>query len=325
MEECVLILGNGFDLDLGLKTSYSDFMDSDDFKAIVDNNYFARYLQERRAELGGNWIDIENEIKTYVQYITGRQTKETIEHNKKGLPQFKEDYYGLIEALKTYMSNIDYSNINKNSCAASILKEVINHGYFSILSFNYTDLTVISDQLGLSKSAITNRKNSFVKHIHGSIKDKNIILGVEDNPSIDEKYCYVEKSMNKNYISNNVRETLKDASTILFFGHSLGETDYMYFKDFFSLQSGVNNENFKKKYIRLFTFNDESEDEIMRLLRNMNNQGISYLKDSNNFRVYRTSEDDIDFSEVLKSLNVSRIENLKEESNAKPRGVRRRN
>ena len=63
MEKGVLILGNGFDLDLGLKTSYSDFMDSDDFKAIVDNNYFARYLEEKRSELGGNWIDIENEIR----------------------------------------------------------------------------------------------------------------------------------------------------------------------------------------------------------------------------------------------------------------------
>lgn len=305
MEKCVLILGNGFDLDLGLKTSYSDFMDSDDFKAIVDNNYFARYLQGRRNQLGGNWIDIENEIKVYL-----KEESSPVEAIWNSYPKkmFKKEFNELVDAMQKYFSNIDYSKINTSSCAAKILKAVINNGYFSILSYNYTDLKIIARKLFISKLSHRKmiEKESFVKHIHGCIKDKNIILGVEDNSSIDEKYCFVEKSMNKNYISNNVRETL-DANTILFFGHSFGETDYMYFKDFFSLQSGVNNENIKRKYIRLFTFNDKSEDEIMRLLRNMNNKRISYLRDSNNFRVYRTSEDDIDISEVIEYLSINSI------------------
>jgi len=324
MEKGVLILGNGFDLDLGLKTSYSDFMDSDDFKAIVDNNYFARYLEEKRSELGGNWIDIENEIKIYLKEESSPAEAIWNSYNKK---MFKKEFNELVDAMQEYFSNIDFSNIDENSCAAKILKAVINNGYFSILSYNYTDLKTIARKLFISKLSDRKRieKDSFVKHIHGSIKDKHIILGVEDNSSIDEKYCYVEKSMNKNYISNNVRETLKDASTILFFGHSLGETDYMYFKDFFSLQSGVNNENIKRKYIRLFTFDDKSEDEIMRLLRSMNNQRISYMRDSNNFRVYRTSENDIDISEVIEYLDTNHIENFKKESKAKPRGIRRVN
>lgn len=324
MEKGVLILGNGFDLDLGLKTSYSNFMDSDDFKAIVDNNYFARYLLERRAELGGNWIDIENEIKAYVQYVTGRQTKETIEHNKKGLPQFKEDYYELIEALKTYLSNIDLSNINENSCAAKILKAVINYGYFSILSYNYTDLKIIARKLFISKLSHRKmiEKESFVKHIHGCIKDKNIILGVEDEAEIDKEYCYVVKSMSQYFKSNNVRGTLEDADIILFFGHSLGETDYLYFKEFFSLQSGVNNQKPNRKYVRLFTKDEKSRIEIMLRLREMNNKQTSLLYDLNDFRVYKTTEDDNNIKEVIDSLEASRNENISE---AKPKGLRRIN
>lgn len=323
MEKGVLILGNGFDLDLGLKTSYSNFMDSEDFKAIVYNNYFARYLQDRRERLGGNWIDIENEIKSYV-HVTVPHTIDEVAHNNKELPQFKKDYYELIEALKTYLSNIDLSNINIDSCAAKILKAVINNGYFSILSYNYTDLKTIASQLSITK--LSNRKlidkDSFVKNIHGSIKDKNIILGVEDGAEIDKEYCYVVKSMSQYFKSNNVRGTLEDADIVLFFGHSLGETDYLYFEEFFSLQSKVYNEKPKRKYIRFFTKDEESRIEIMYRLRKMNNKQTSLLYDLNDFRVYKTTEDDNNIKEVIDSLEASRNENISE---TKPKGLRRIN
>ena len=35
MAELALILGNGFDLDMGLPSRYSDFAESNEFKAIV--------------------------------------------------------------------------------------------------------------------------------------------------------------------------------------------------------------------------------------------------------------------------------------------------
>lgn len=33
-----IILGNGFDLDLGLKTSYRDFLKSNQFRTLLDEN-----------------------------------------------------------------------------------------------------------------------------------------------------------------------------------------------------------------------------------------------------------------------------------------------
>ena len=57
-------LGNGFDLSLGLSTSYMDFVNSDEFQILLNmQNQLAIYLKVN-AELQ-NWIDIENELKLY--------------------------------------------------------------------------------------------------------------------------------------------------------------------------------------------------------------------------------------------------------------------
>lgn len=62
----VFILGNGFDLDLGLKTSYKDFWESD----YCPRNYPApliKHLNERWGENLENvrWYDLENELLNY--------------------------------------------------------------------------------------------------------------------------------------------------------------------------------------------------------------------------------------------------------------------
>ena len=59
--QSALIIGNGFDLSLGLSTSYMDFVNSDEFQILLNmQNQLAIYLKVN-AELQ-NWIDIENEL-----------------------------------------------------------------------------------------------------------------------------------------------------------------------------------------------------------------------------------------------------------------------
>ena len=59
-----IIIGNGFDINLGLPTSYTDFVKSTHFNDMVKRgNELAKYLKSK-FELQ-NWIDIENELKTY--------------------------------------------------------------------------------------------------------------------------------------------------------------------------------------------------------------------------------------------------------------------
>lgn len=100
--QSALIIGNGFDLSLGLSTSYMDFVNSDEFQILLNmQNQLAIYLKVN-AELQ-NWIDIENELKLYSKN----------EDNAK----FKTEYEALCKQLVVYINNIDYSSINKNSKA----------------------------------------------------------------------------------------------------------------------------------------------------------------------------------------------------------------
>lgn len=72
----VLIIGNGFDLAHGLKTSYKDFLEicinsnsvvsleqpMSEYKDYCETNLWMKHFITRQNELGETWIDLENEI-----------------------------------------------------------------------------------------------------------------------------------------------------------------------------------------------------------------------------------------------------------------------
>ena len=60
------IIGNGFDIDLGMDTRYSDFLGSTKFKEFAEDRLvtdFANYLLNQNREY---WVDMETAIKNYV-------------------------------------------------------------------------------------------------------------------------------------------------------------------------------------------------------------------------------------------------------------------
>ena len=59
-EETLLIVGNGFDLSMGFKTSYGDFMKSS-FFPNKKTSALCSYLSEKYQENMG-WIDIEKPV-----------------------------------------------------------------------------------------------------------------------------------------------------------------------------------------------------------------------------------------------------------------------
>ena len=72
MYKTLFIIGNGFDLDLNLKTSYHDFLDSSYFrnKASIFSEYELKRLNgdinifsylKYREQING-WIDVETEL-----------------------------------------------------------------------------------------------------------------------------------------------------------------------------------------------------------------------------------------------------------------------
>ena len=134
MKSHLYIIGNGFDLDLGLKTSYSNFMESNDFNNLIQpasDCTFAKHLF-KNYNPESKWMDIENELKIYINNV----------YSKSGIA-FKREFQFLKSALVNYLhSEIRNNQINYDSNAAricnKILEDIKNNIEVRIINFNYT-------------------------------------------------------------------------------------------------------------------------------------------------------------------------------------------
>lgn len=289
-----LIIGNGFDLDLGLKTSYKDFIDSgmlDDKKNSVRDGLFQRIFKHYENK---KWVDIEEELKKY--------TIECSDQTSLSLESPIDSYITIKAKLLAYIKKIDYSCIDKTSIALKLLASITRYAdHYTILDFNYTNLHKIGEQIGLQKFPY--------KQVHGNTEEDSIIFGFDDNVNIADGYCCMIKSHSEHYRSININEILQNADEIVFFGHSLGSTDYHYFSNFFLSQvKEFDNSEYKKKTIRIFTYNEDSRLNILLQLRNMNNKRTTMLYDLNDFCIYRTAieygKDQIEINNYLQTFKM---------------------
>lgn len=290
----ILILGNGFDLDLGLKTRYSDFSDSDEWRrySSEESNLFQYLDAKKEIE---RWFDLESELFNYANPKV--QRSRTLKEDKLYFDQ-------LHEGLKIYLRKEQQKEINVNSYAAELLKAAVHNDLFhNIYSFNYTDVNIFAKQIGVAL-------NSKCTYIHGNLSDNSIILGVNDKRLVPN-YDFLHKTMSPYYRSHNLFEDLYAANEVIFFGLSFGEIDFTYFEDFFKSQSSSDNVGHKKKNITIVTYDENSRSDI---LRKLNNQGINRqrLYAQSNFQMIRTSveDDKVLFNELLKRLSIYRRENV---------------
>lgn len=267
----ILILGNGFDLDMGLKTRYSDFTASDEWKecANEESNLY-KYLETKKNI--ERWFDLEAELYNYATYNLTRS-----------YTYVKDELYfrDLHQYLRKYLQKQQEEKINVKSSAAGILSSVANNASFrNIYSFNYTDLNIFAKQLGIEIK-------SNCHYIHGSLSENSIILGVDERP-LASKYDFLRKTMSPYYRSHNLFEDLYAAEEVIFFGVSFGDIDYTYFNEFFRSQSSGSLLNGKKKKITIITWDEESRSDILLQLRKMD-VDIQKLYGQSNFQLIRTS------------------------------------
>lgn len=105
----VLILGNGFDLDLGLKTSYKDFWESE----YCPKNYPAPLIRHLNQCWPGNlesvrWYDLENELLNYYNTIQNpKQVEDYITEEEKDFLKVFEPYKASFGVYKEKEGIID--------------------------------------------------------------------------------------------------------------------------------------------------------------------------------------------------------------------------
>lgn len=89
----ILIIGNGFDLAHGLKTSYGQFLDfcknlnvKDEkylnYKRCLERNLWMKHFIARQNQLGGTWIDLETEIYDVIKFLNKQFTFDKSESSR---------------------------------------------------------------------------------------------------------------------------------------------------------------------------------------------------------------------------------------------------
>ena len=255
------IIGNGFDLDLGFKTSYADFIGSDEFKELIKPSSdcsFAKYLNEKyRGDY--KWMDIENELKIFINNI----------YDKNGA-SFKQEFNLLKKSLREYLNRVTTNEkINYNSNAARICNKILtdlkNNIEVRVVNFNYTNtlpyvVKKINSDNG-SRSVETEKIIYF--NPHGEIKN-GIVFGIEDGALVDNKkdFLYLTKGADSSHVNSDWHESYYKSSEITIFGHSLGDSDFDSFDPLFGYLVSTRD---SKKTIKLYYLDDDVDFYNMRI------------------------------------------------------------
>lgn len=293
----VLIIGNGFDLDLGLHTTYRDFMKSS-WPFTEETEGLAKFLKDKFKLNDEKWIDFEH---CFVQYIVGNRFPDDYKMDKeKDYAQHTE----LQDALMKYLAAEELKEIKQDSVAARVAKIIAENNTFSkVFTFNYTSFDNTLKKLGA-------KFNHEIEYIHGSIEDGHIILGAGDNSKIREEYDFLYKSYSPHYRSHNIPFALREANMVVIFGHSFGYSDRHYFEKFLIDQSRPGMERKDSKHIFIFTKDVKTRREFLRIIRNMLGDNYQYLWANNTVNIVHTdNSDEEQLQEVLKYLKTNSFAN----------------
>ena len=289
MGKTLIILGNGFDTDLGFNLS---------FKA-----YSNCYLNPTCGL--STWHDFENYLRDKIlKWVASDQSEQTAK--------------GINEEWQAFTSNFSYfftkntsdlSVINSSSNAYTVLENLTDKS--SIYTFNYTypfDYVAMPFK-GKDYQFVHGRyyRDTFDKPLMVMSQHHNMIVGI-DNDSIPEIVKTNEhlrpliKRLHSHYLPTDLSQDLLQSKTVVFFGFSLGVVDYEYFADFFDL---IKKGNSICKQIFIITYNKDSLSDMEIELKKQN---LSFSQINKFVSIYPIfNQDDSDKPLTEKSDNFKKL------------------
>lgn len=269
MADIAFIIGNGFDLDMGLPSRYSDFIKSKEWHDAVSG--FNIYLQQKdyqahsligqlqMASQNSQWFDIEEEIH---QFIVSHP-----DNTERDVRDIRSEFKVIKKALANYLKRIsDTFKADEDKVAFQLLLALQRSPLSNVeIYFNYT-----TPHAYLKRPMYYDVGKCTFTFVHGSLKDNDIVLGcdLQEGEQVNRQLSFMYKYNMLNR-ANHVARNILEAKEIIFFGHSINEMDFGYFKEFFKAASASPN---PIRHLTIVTYDDESERNIKD---NIRNQGIS--------------------------------------------------
>jgi hypothetical protein len=309
MADVALIVGNGFDIDMGLPSRYSDFIRSKEWNDAVSG--FNIYLQQKdyqnhsliaqlqMASTNSQWFDIEQEIHRFIVSHP--------DNTERDVRNIRSEFEVIKKALTNYLKRITSTFTADNSKVSTALHYRMRECPLTVteIYFNYT---YPHQYIKLPiQQAIFNGAQHWVTFVHGSLRDNDIVLGcdLQEGEQVNRQLSFMYK-YNQLKKANHIARNILEAKEIIFFGHSINEMDFGYFKEFFKVASAS---PIPIRHLTIITYDDESERNIKD---NIRNQGISVSDLYSNlwtFDIIKTSklydnnaEDGKKWSEFLERL-----------------------
>ena len=250
----LFLIGNGFDLNLGMATKYSDFYKF--YKTVKSQSSIIETLKKEINQNIENWSDLELEL--------GKYTK-----NLKSEKDFTKIYEDLSDRLAEYLDEeekkFDFKKINGKKLyeyfafpdkslpqADKVTINAFRNKFLNTqwniyaITFNYTQsLEKLMEYNGTGINI--GRNGNFqiilqkIEHIHGYLNDR-MVMGVNDTSQISNQEFQKNQKVLVDLVKSNCNQAQKHmvdvwskdqismANLICIFGSSIGDTDNMWWE-----------------------------------------------------------------------------------------------
>ena len=255
-KECKItfIIGNGFDLGLGMKTKFTDVYDGyvnspnssetiARFKAELKRNSDNNYEKWSDFEMGmasyAQTLETENELVECIRDFKSYMVEHLQNENQKMIDLLKSitNALGIIQELNRSFENF-YDGLTQNDISS--LKYIMQKGKAvrNYITFNYT--TILEALLALKFNHYHVIENQPI-HIHGKL-GSDIVMGIDnDEQLIQTKFsltrkgrrAFVKTRFNDEFDGDRVeaaQKMISESSIICVYGFSMGESDETWVK-----------------------------------------------------------------------------------------------
>lgn len=255
-------IGNGFDINLGLNTRYSDF-----YPYFIEKSTEANMIRAWLEKDELLWADLEEQLGKKLKNVEESEQEKFYE-DKAELDGLLLEYLGqeqervsmkskekeianeFARSLITFSNNLSETDRISIASTCDIYKN--EEFKYCFICFNYTDVLdqIVSITRKLKSPITTHQGVSITKsnllgnvlHIHGTLSEE-MILGVNDINQVNNEFLKSDEEFLDTFIKRRMNDSIGQRKTeyarkmiaeshiICIFGMSIGSTDRMWWEE----------------------------------------------------------------------------------------------